>query len=205
MSAAYLFCLVVGGALAALSAFGHPFGDADADVHLDALHADGLGAAGDAPGGPAEIGYLTSIFSVRALIFALLGFGATGSLLGWLGADPGATSTVALATGAGLTVGGVVGAFLGYLKRSDTGPRQDESSFVGLTGRVTLPLGEGAAGRVVVTRGGREHTVRALPFPEHVPGDPAAWTHVLVVEMRRGIAYVEPLDAESRRLLEPGN
>lgn len=203
MNAVYLFCLVVGGVLAGLSAFGDFFDDVDVDADAD-LDVDTVSDPGDAVSGHGEIGYVASIFSFRSLIFALLGFGATGALLSWFGSSPAAPLTVGLSAGAGLTVGALVGAFLGFLKRSDTGPREGEASFEGLTGRVTLPLAAGGAGRIVVTRGGREHAVRALPYPRESAGDPSDWTAVLVVEMRDGIAYVEPLDDEGRDLLGPG-
>jgi len=121
-----------------------------------------------------------------------------------LGAGPGSPLTVGLSVGSGLLVGAVVGAFLGYLKRSDTGARIGETSFVGLTGRVTLPLADGAPGRIAVLRGEREHTVRALPYPREQASDPGEWKQVLVLEMRDGVAYVDPLDEEGVDLLGPG-
>ncbi|MDH3735053.1 MAG: hypothetical protein OEU54_16105 [Gemmatimonadota bacterium] len=208
MGPVYMFCTIFGGAFALLSALGDFFGDADLPVDVDAdFDVDGVADLSDALTVDADVGYLTSIFSVRSLIFAVLGFGATGMLLTTLGAGPEAPMTVGLATGAGLGVGIAVGAFLGYLKRSDAGPRLTEGSFKGLTGRVTLPLSEGAPGRIVVTRGHRDHTVRALPFPRETPREdeqPEDWTNVFVVEMRDGVAYVEPLDEDRADLLGPG-
>lgn len=209
MGPIYMFCTIVGGAFALLSAVGDLFGDADVPVDIDAdFDVDSVADLSDALSTDADVGYLASIFSIRSLIFAVLGFGATGLLLMTFGAGPDAPLTVGLASGAGLTVGSVVGWFLGFLKRSDTGPRLAEGSFRGLTGRVTLPLAEEAPGRIVVTRGEREHTVRALPFPrdEEAAGvDPEEWTDVFVVEMRDGVAYVEPLDEDRADLIGPGD
>ena len=208
MGPVYMFCTVFGGAFALLSAVGDFFGDADVPVDIDAdLDVDSVADLSDALSTDADVGYLASIFSIRSLIFGVLGFGATGMLLTTFGAGPDAPMTIGLAGGAGVTVGTVVGAFLGYLKRSDTGPRLTEGSFRGLTGRVTLPLGQGRPGRIVVTRGEREHTVRALPFERDEPpsDDPADWTRVFVVEMREGVAYVEPLDEDRADLIGPGS
>lgn len=199
MLSAYVFCLVVGGGLAALSAFGDLFGadavdadldvDVDVDADFDGVHADGGGHA-------------AAVFSLRSLIFALFGFGGVGAIMSWLGSDPAAPLTIGLATGGGLLTGVLVGAFLGYLKRSDTGPRATERRYVGMPARVTLPLGPGSAGRIVVRRGDREHAIRALPHPgEAATADPGSWTEVVVIEMRDGVAYVGPVRPEDRELL----
>lgn len=200
MLSAYLFCLVVGGGLAALSAFGDLFGaDAvDADLDVDVAPDADFDVDVDADGA----GHAAAIFSLRSLIFALFGFGGVGALMSWLGADPAAPLTIGLATTGGLVTGLAVGAFLGYLKRSDSGPRATERRFIGMPARVTLPLGPGSIGRIVVRRGDREHAMRALPHPgETSSADPGSWTEVVVIEMRDGVAYVGPVRPEDRELL----
>ena len=109
MASAYIFSLVFGGAFALLSAVGDLFGDADVPVDLDAdIDVDSVGDLSDALTVDADVGYLTPIFSIRSLIFAVLGFGATGSLLTWLGSPPEGVMTVGLSVGAGLGVGAAV-------------------------------------------------------------------------------------------------
>lgn len=199
----YLFCLVLGGGFALLSAFGDLFDsdvddldlDADADLDLE-FDAD----VGDAEGAVAG-GHAAEIFSLRSLVFSVFGFGATGSLMTWLGAGAGSPLTILFSVLAGLLVGGAVGSFLAYLKRSDTGARGSDRRYVGLPGRVTLPIGPGSAGRIVVRRGDREHAIRALPYPGKEEAEPGAWEEVVVIEMRDGVAYVEPLSEEDRDLL----
>lgn len=200
METVYLVCLIVAGGVALLSAFGDFLdlgmdGDAALDLELDA-DADLAGGSGvDAGGAPAA-----AIFSLRALLFALLGFGATGTLLTALGAAPSSPLTLVLSVGAGLSVGVAVGALLGYLRRSDTHSRPGDQGFRGLTGRVVLPVGVESPGQVVVHRGSREHAVRALPHPA-ARSDPSEWTRVMVVEMKDGIAYVGPLEDDEEQLL----
>ena len=70
MLAAYIFCLVVGGGFLLLSLFGD-FLEADADVDLDGDADLAIGDAGD----------VAKLFSLRAIVYALFGFGASGTLL----------------------------------------------------------------------------------------------------------------------------
>lgn len=207
METVYLIFLVVAGGIAVLSAFGDFLdvgvdGDAaldldlDFDVDADTVFADLADAGPAAASAPPA-----AIFSLRALVFAAFGFGATGTALSAFGASPGALSTVALSMLAGLVVGVAVGSLLAYLKRSDTHSRPGDEGFRGLTGRVVLPVREGTPGTVIVRRGPREHSVRALPHPA-ASSDPQGWKRVVVVEMRNGIALVGPLEPEDRDLLD---
>jgi hypothetical protein len=196
METVYVISLVVGGGIALLSAFGDFLDvgtdadldldlDADVDVDLDAGHGGTPSAA---------------IFSLRALVFTLFGFGAVGTALTALGSSPGSPITLALSVASGLLVGLTVGSFLGYLKRSDTPARPGDHGFAGAIGRVTLPIGAAAPGQVVVRRGNREHAVRALPHASAL-SEPSEWKRVVVVEMREGIAYVGPVGEADENLL----
>lgn len=193
METLYLISLVVGGGLALLSAFGD-FLDFDTDVEAD-FEADF--DAGDIDAGHAPS---AAIFSLRSLIFTLFGFGAAGTALTAMGSSPSSPITIGLAGGAGLAVGYAVGGLLAYLKRSDMLSREGDESFLGLTGRVTVPMRRGSAGQVVVARGNREHTVRALPH-ESTSGDPSEWRSVVVIDMKDGIARVGPLAPSDEDLL----
>jgi hypothetical protein len=56
---------------------------------------------------------------------------------------------------------------------------------------VLLPLSREGSGKITVARAGREHTLLARPFDDDARS-PETWRSVIVIEMRRGIALVEP-------------
>lgn len=182
MLTAYIFCLVVGGGFLALSLFGD-FLEADADVDMDAGLDVGSGA--DA----------AKLFSLRAIIYALFGFGAAGSLLHlvWGGARPGLTALVAGATG--LITGALIGAAFGFLKRGSSGAMLGEQSFVGLTAEVTLGITAASHGSIRVLRGERRHGIRARLDASCPPGQALSQGQaVVVVSMESGIANVVPVE-----------
>lgn len=182
MLAAYIFCLVVGGGFLLLSLFGD-FLEADADIDADADL--GIGDAGD----------VAKLFSLRAIVYALFGFGAAGSLLHlvWGGARPGLTALVAGITG--LATGALIGAAFGFLKRSSAGALLGEQSFVGLTGEVSLEITAASPGSIRVLRGDRRHGIRAR-LDASCPPDAALspGQSVVVVGMESGIAAVVPVE-----------
>jgi len=186
MLTAYVFCLAVGGGLLALSFFGDFLEgdvDLDADVDVDA-DVDGISAGTG----------IAQVFSVRALINAIFGFGAAGALLHlvWGGAQPMLTAAIAGATGLGS--GALISTVFAYLKRTESGALKGEESFVGLTGEVSLEVGPGSHGTVTVRRGDRRVRLRARA------ADGSAGTlalgrgqAVVVVDMSDGIAAVAPV------------
>lgn len=219
MAQVYLFCLVLGGGFAALSVVGDALdigGEVDVDAadvaaaDADALEAgldivdaevveagaEGAEAAqevlagpeGEAPDADAE-----KIFSLRGMIYALFGFGLAGTALGWIGYPPAAPATIVLAGGAGLGSGWVTTRMMNWLRRSESGGREGQTSFEGQPGRVVLPLEPGSPGRVKVRRGARSYRLRALPY-DSTADDASGWEDVVVVEMRDGVAYVSPVD-----------
>lgn len=192
MLTGYIFCLAIGGGFLALSFFGDFFeGDLDIDSDLD------VGADLDAV---AHGSGIAQLFSLRAAIYALFGFGAAGSLLHalWGGGQP--VLTAAIAGGTGLASGALISTVFGYLKRTETGTLRGEQSFVGLTGEVSLEIAPGSRGAVTVRRGDRRIRIRARAADTWradqalAAGDP-----VVVVEMKDGIAVVSPV---TPRLLE---
>lgn len=205
MLSIYIFSLVLGGSFLLVSLLGDAFGaDADVDVDvdfepdfdfsdageaLDAAEAAEAVEAADAGGTEA-----LKIFSIRGLIYALFGFGAVGTLLTWLG-EGDVVWTLVAALVAGILTGGIVTALFNWLKATGESSRPGDGSFVGLTGRVTLPLADGSPGTVLVDRGARRIALRALPF-EGAGTDPSKWRSVVVVEMRRGVARVAPVEED---------
>jgi hypothetical protein len=209
MYAAYVFSVVLGGGLLALSLLGDLLGGdsgdlgldghADLDVHLDGdfdahveAHLDGpVDAHADADHG----GAATKVLSLRVLTYVLFGFGGVGWLLSHFGFDPAGTATVAYSAGSGLISGALVHRVFGYLHRTETGMHDEDLSFVGLPGHVTIPVDRNSAGSIVVERGNRRYTLRALPHASAGPdASPSQWRTVVVVEMVDGVARVAPAD-----------
>lgn len=186
MLTAYIFCLAVGGGFLALSFFGDFLeGDVDIDADLD-VDAD-MDALAHGSG-------VAQLFSLRAAINALFGFGAAGSLLHlvWGGGQP--ILTAAIAGGTGLASGALISTVFGYLKRTESGALRGEQSFVGLTGEVSLEIAPGSRGSVTVRRGDRRVRIRAQVADTYRAAEALTAGHpVVVVEMKDGIASVTPV------------
>lgn len=190
MLTAYIFCLAVGGGFLALSLFGDFLeGDVDVDADMDA-DMDALSHGGG----------IAQLFSLRAAINALFGFGAAGTLLHlvWGGGQP--ILTAAIAGGTGVASGALISTVFGYLRRTESGTLRGEQSFVGLTGEVSLEIAPGSRGSVTVRRGDRRVRIRAQVADTYHAAETLAAGHpVVVVEMKDGIASVTPVGP---RLLE---
>lgn len=186
MLTAYIFCLAVGGGFLALSFFGD-FLEGDVDVDADPDVAADMVAAAHGSG-------IAQLFSIRAAIYALFGFGAAGSLLHafWGGGQP--VLTAAIAGGTGLASGALISTVFGYLKRTEAGTLLGEQSFVGLTGEVSLEIAPGSRGAVTVRRGDRRIRIRARAAETWQADEPlSAGQAVVVVEMKDGTAAVSPV------------
>lgn len=143
----------------------------------------------------ADAGQLAAkVFSIRTLFYSLFGFGSVGTLLTfiWSGSS---LLTAAFAIVAGFCSGALINTLFGYVKKSESGMLQAEATYSGLPGRVTLPIRTDYPGRVVVERGGRRVELRALPH-QSGHGDPSRWEKVFIVEMRKGVAQVAPIDED---------
>lgn len=186
MLTAYIFCLAVGGGFLALSFFGDFLeGDVDIDADMD-MDAD-MDALAHGSG-------IAQLFSLRAAINALFGFGAAGSLLHfvWGGGQP--ILTAAIAGGTGVASGALISTVFGYLKRTESGTLRGEQSFVGLTGEVSLEIAPGRRGSVTVRRGDRRVRIRAQVADTYDAAEALTAGHpVVVVEMKDGIASVTPV------------
>ncbi len=217
MVAFYVFALVLGGGFLSLSLLGDLFGghgdidlnaDAgalDTDLGLDAGHLDVEAGHLELDAGHAEVDTAgaaihdvdashaaAKIFSIRTITYSLFGFGAVGTLRTFVWPSSSSILTLVLAVVTGLLSGALINAAFGWVRRSESGALEGESSYAGLTGRVRLPIA-GSSGTVVVEKGGRWVELRALPHPSAVgEGDPADWTSIFVVEMRKGVAMVAP-------------
>ena len=190
MLSLYLASLILGGGLLVLSVLGGEGAEADVDLDME------LDLSVDTEGIEADVGAdaaASKIFSLRGLIYTAFGFGATGSLLTLVGVTliPGLVASVVM----GLVSGAMVNFVFNYLRRTDSGALLTDATFAGLEGRVVLPLAAESAGAVVVTRGGREVRLRALPHGSS-DADPADWQRVMVVEMEDGVARVLPMEGD---------
>jgi membrane protein implicated in regulation of membrane protease activity len=185
MLALYIFSLVLGGGFLLLSLFGDFLEtdvaeldvDADADVSLEA--------------GPSSGALASKLLSIRGLIYGLFGFGGVGTLL-TLVVGGSTTSTAVFAVSGGVLSGALISWMFSYVKESSSGERRDERSYIGLVGRVTLPIQSESAGQIDVLRGDRTYRLRALPHVSAERPDPDTWSRVVVVEMKDGVAMVVP-------------
>ncbi len=186
MLTAYIFSVVVGGGILALSLFGDFFdSEVDADAGVD------LGADADAAVDGTEIARLLSL---RALVYVLFGFGGAGLVLHliWGGAQP--VLTAAIAAGMGLGSGALVTTVFGYLKRTEAGAIQGEAALVGLRGEVVMAIAAGDTGEVRIRSGERQYRMRARS-DDLEGGEDAleAGRVVMVVDVKDGVAYVAPV------------
>lgn len=165
----FLFAMVVGGALLLVSAL-----------------------SGDANDGDVSQGIFEWL-SLRTLTYFLFVFGGVGAVLArsWSAAAAPIVFVVALAAGIG--VAAAASLTFGYLRRTSSGDRNSDESFVGLTGRVSVPLPPKGTGKVMVERGDRTFELLARPL-DGSAGDPSRWQSIVIVEMRRGVAFVAPSD-----------
>jgi hypothetical protein len=173
----YTFALVVGVGMYLFSIF------SDAHHHVDVGGAHGLDHHHDSD--------TFQILSMRNATYFLFAFGVTGVLLRWLWGGERGLLTAILATSVGLAGGAISSLTFGWLRKTESGGLPTDRSWVGLPGRVTIPITSGGTGKILVTRGGHEQELLARPFE---PGAKGAerWTDVTVMEMQSGIALVAP-------------
>ena len=178
MFSLYLFSAIVGGGLLAFSLGGH--GD---DHDFGGGHAAGH-----------DVGHDHNPFkflSLRTITYFLFVFGGVGAVLTyfWTGAG---LLILLLAGVGGLGIGGLASAAFEYLRKTGSGDRASDDSFVGLTGHITLPIAQGGLGKVLIQRGDRSFELLAQPLDARTA--PSTWKAVVVVEMKKGTAVVSPVD-----------
>lgn len=179
----YLFSVLVGGALLAVSMMGSDHIDGDIDMGHHGQNSDNA----------------AQFLSMRTLTYFLFVFGGVGTALSILSKSTGWFGILATAALSGLGVAALVAATFRYLSRTESGGSQSDDSFVGLSGRIVLPIAHGGLGKVMVHRGDRTYELLARPL-DPASGDPASWTSVVIVEMSRGTALIAPLDEPTLQL-----
>lgn len=178
MLSLYVFALLAGGALLIASAVGSHGHDVHAGPgHLDTSHDHDT----------------THFISLRTLTYFMFVFGGVGTALTLAPGQMWKWLVLVIALITGLLVAGGVGAAFKYLSQTDSGRRDAEDSFVGLSGRMLIPIHGSGVGKVQVVRGDRTFELLARPLDDSA-GHSADWKSVIVVEMSRGTALVMPLD-----------
>lgn len=193
----YLFCLVLAGGLAILSAFGD-LADTDAvasDLDAGAGLDGDLEIGADADAEAVDSGFdWAKVLSMRGLLYSVFGFGLAGALQVWLLDEPaGGMATIITSAATGLVLGWSVDRLVDLVQGVSTPDREGDVGFEGLAARVLVPIRPKEPGRIRVLRDGRTVDLRALPHGRP-DSDPSAWEHVVVVEVRNGHALVVPAD-----------
>jgi hypothetical protein len=201
----YLIAAIVGGGLmlfSMLAGADHDASDVDAsgfDAGHDIDHGfdhgvdHDLGQADAAQGFRLGAGELVlGLFRPRNIIFFLMAFGSTGTLLEFL-REPsvigGLIPSLGMGLGAMLTTHGV---FL-WLKRSDSAvDAVSDFDLEGAVGRVIIPVSPGIRGRIACSLGDREVYLTAR-LAEGQEGALVPGKEVVVLRVRDTVAEVIPL------------
>ena len=178
MIALYWFAMVVGVGMYLFSVFadthghGDAGGDADAGDHSHAMD-----------------GY--QILSLRNATYFLFAFGVTGVALNWMWGGTRDLIIALLASGIGVLGASISTFAFGWLRKSESGEMPGDRAWLGATAEVVLPLSAGGTGKIFMSRSGRSQEMLARPFDSDA-ANPEQWSHVVVLEIRDGIALVAP-------------
>jgi hypothetical protein len=169
LGALYLISLSLGGVLLLASLAGDLF-------DLDAIGSHHHG----------DLGILT----IRGATYFFFVFGATGLALSrFAGFDP--LASVLFAAGSGLATAAFVHRVFAYIKGTEAGDLECDSSLFGLPAEVVVPLGARHEGKIAVRRGSERIELLARAFDER-DGDPATWRDVRIIDVQDGTALVSP-------------
>lgn len=210
MLAIYLFAMVLGGIFVVLSVFaGLGEGDADLDMDADAdidvdmdvdMDVD-VDADGEVGGGDKE--FETGLgkrfrpwLSFKFYTFALAFLGLTGTVLTLLGLWDSTTGVLGVSALVGMLSGLGVSYILHIADKSESGRAVGDDDFVGIQGRVILPLKEGQRGTIRVRHHGRTMDLLAEVDDDAVVLDLNDECYVMSVE--KGVAKVVDAAAVER-------
>jgi hypothetical protein len=173
----YTFALVVGVGMYLFSIF------SDVHHHVDLSGAHGLDHHADHD--------TFQLLSLRNATYFLFAFGVTGVLLRWMWEGDQRILTAAIATATGLAGAAISTLTFGWLRKTESGLIPGDRGWVGLPGRVTIPITSGGTGKIEVVRGGHEQQLLARAFEPDAERS-ERWTDVMIIEMQSGVALVAP-------------
>ena len=190
MGLVYLASLVISlGILLVQVAFGGQDGEHDlghAAGHMGGAPADPAAGHELIKGGhPGDDGPLAVVLSFRFWIFALLGFGLSGSLLHFLSLA-GTGAAALLAGAAGLGSGAFASLVVRAVARSSASSSVNLSEAVGREARVLVACAKGRTGQVrIALRGQSVDLLASTDEADIARGEP-----VLIEDVRDGVAQV---------------
>ncbi len=205
----YVFCAIVGIPLVLMMAFlgGDTDFDFDADLDLDLdLDMDvdmdvdvdvdtdletGFDVAG---GGSAIADAFAGMLSIRAVFFALAGFG-TGGLVGlWSGLALPVHLTMAIVGGLGFAYASSFA--MAWIKQNETNSEVRRVDIQGKAARVTVPVAVDQRGKVTVLVAGKPTQMTAKLFSDKSGQELSVGDQVVVVEVdESGTALIARLDS----------
>ncbi len=200
MGILYLAALIVGLGTIALQLFGagdHAAtadvdvgGDVDVDADADA-DADAHAGVVHEPAVQGDHGIAPIFLSIRFWTFALMAFGLSGTLMHYLDL---AHSAIVLGVAVALGLVSGFGASLTFraLAQAEANSGADSDEAVGQVGKVLVPLGKNARGKVRVEIKGQSVDLIATTDDDRID----AGQLVLVEEMRESTAHVSPAPPE---------
>ena len=190
------------------SSIGHDLQlEASHDIHITAadtgqdmpveVHAD-IDHVPDAGGGMQEAGHHDALssalqfFSFRNMVYMTTFFGLTGTVLSLTGA--GFALSLAASSGIGIFAAGVGHRFMQYLKKTESGQATDLARLVGVTARVSLPVGKSHKGKVILRAGDQQLQLLAILDVSSEHEELPVGSAVVVLRMEQGIAFVDLAD-----------
>jgi len=181
----YLVCLIIGGALVAVSIFAGGDVDVDADLSADVdieAEADVEGAVGEGVAAAARF------LSLRNAVFFVTFFGLTGTLLTSLGIG------FVLTLISALTIGSVAAfsiyRLMEFLRTSETGVLPASGALEGAMAAVVVDFDDTRSGKVSVTDGGQTVQLIARVHEQAETRRFGVGDEVVIVDLQDGIAHV---------------
>jgi len=179
MLTVYIVCLIVGGALVALSILGGGDTDAafDADAAGDVAEMDGEGLAAAA-----------RFLSFRDLVFFVTFFGLTGTLLTALGIGPLLAAPFSVAVG--VAAGALVHRVMVTLARTESGELADGAALEGTLASVVVGIDRKHQGKIAVNGGDHTFQLVACLHEQAEARRLRVGDEVVIVRVADGVAQV---------------
>lgn len=166
MASAYFFCLIIGGAFVALSAFAGLDGvDFDQDFEPDLEVVDRPSKNGNTLfNSQRRRKFWLPLFSFKFWTFGSCFFGLTGILLSYLSPTLSPTITAIISIVVGILCGTIMAWVLHTLKHNQVDSLVRSADLVGLSGTVEIPFDKNSKGKIRVNV--KESMVEFMAFTE---------------------------------------